>query len=133
MLNRRSERRMMCADMVGVHWEDQSGRGHSLTALLEDISHSGACLQTDIPLPMGVQLELQYRKAKLEGTVSYCFFREIGYWVGVQFNPDKKWSERQFRPKHMLDVKKLLHEAPPPAAARHPGPVGRTGHSSNGK
>jgi len=124
----------MCADMVGVHWKDQSGRGHSFTALLEDISNSGACLQTDNPLPMGVQLELQYREAKLEGTVSYCFFREIGYWVGVQFNPDKKWTERKFRPKHMLNVKKLLREAPPAPATRHRGLVGRrAGHSSNGK
>ncbi|PYT25965.1 MAG: hypothetical protein DMG57_23240 [Acidobacteria bacterium] len=47
-----------------------------------------------------------------------CFFREIGCWVGVQFSPDKKWSQRQFRPKHMLDLKKLLTDPPllPPRA-----------------
>jgi len=132
MRDRRSEPRMMCADMVGVQWKDHSGRDHSFTALLEDISHSGACLQTEMPLPMNTHLELQYRKARLEGTVSYCFFREIGYWVGVQFSPDKKWSQRQFRPKHMLDLKKLLTDPPAPAATRHPAPLGRAGHSSNG-
>ncbi|PYT25966.1 MAG: hypothetical protein DMG57_23245 [Acidobacteria bacterium] len=52
MPDRRSEPRMMCADMVGVQWKDHSGRDHSFSALLEDISHSGACLQTEMPLPM---------------------------------------------------------------------------------
>jgi len=40
------------------------------------------------------------------------FIREIGYWVGVQFAPTAKWSRREYRPKHLLDLKKLLTKAP---------------------
>ena len=111
----------MCADMVGVQWKDYSG-DHAFTALLEDISHSGACLQTDVPLPLRTRLQLHYQEARLEGTVCYCFFREIGYWVGVTFSSDTKWSRRQFRPKHMLNVNKLLSGQQAPGAPQDSEP-----------
>jgi PilZ domain-containing protein len=108
MLDRRSEARMMCADMVGVQWTDDSGREHNSTVILEDISASGACLQLDSPIALGTPIEIEYRKGRLEGSVCYCFFREIGYWVGVVFAGKTRWSSRDFRPRHLLDLKKLL-------------------------
>src|SRR5579864_4906436 len=113
MVDRRSEPRMMCADVVDVQWKDSSGKAHTCTGLLEDISTHGACLQLDSPLPLGTTVEIEYRGGHLEGSVCYCFFREIGYWLGVRFAPEVKWSKRQFRPKHLLDPKKLLASAPP--------------------
>jgi hypothetical protein len=108
MPERRSEPRMMCADMVEVQWKDDAGRLRTCTALLEDISTSGACLQLDGPVSRGTTVEIEYRGGRLEGSVCYCFFRDIGYWVGVQFTPKTKWSRQQFRPRHLLDVRKLL-------------------------
>ena len=113
MLDRRSETRLMCADMVGVQWQDESGKKCNCTGLLEDISASGACLQMDDPIALGTSLAIKYRKGHLEGSVCYCFFREIGYWVGVEFDPQAKWSRREYRPRHMLDLKKLLMRKPP--------------------
>jgi len=98
----------MCADMVAVRWKDESGAEQQATALLDDISISGACLNLDSPLPLGSSVVIEYRKGRLEGSVCYCFFREIGYYVGVHFKPATKWSPQQYRPKHLLDVKKLL-------------------------
>ncbi len=98
----------MCADMVAVRWKDESGVAREASALLDDISTSGACLNVDSPLPIGTGVVIQYRKGRLEGSVCYCFFREIGYYVGVRFKPATKWSPQQYRPKHLLDLKKLL-------------------------
>jgi len=98
----------MCADMVAVQWKDESGVDQRATALLDDISASGACLNLDSPLPLGASVVISYRKGRLEGSVCYCFFREIGYYVGVNFKPATQWSPQQYRPKHLLDVRKLL-------------------------
>lgn len=98
----------MCADMVAVQWKDESGVERQATALLDDISISGACLNLDSPLPLGATVVIEYRKGRFEGSVCYCFFREIGYYIGVHFKPATKWSPQQYRPRHLLDVKKLL-------------------------
>ena len=108
MLDRRSETRLLCADMVDVQWEEDSGENRTCTGLLEDISPSGACLQLDRPLALDKNLVIEYREGRLEGSVCYCFFRDIGYWVGVQFTSRNKWSEEDFRPEHLLDPRKLL-------------------------
>jgi len=111
----------MCAEMVAIQWKDQAGLERKCTGLLEDISVCGACLQLDDPIELGTPLEIAYHKGRLEGSVTYCFFREIGYWVGVQFAPTAKWSLREYRPKHLLDLKKMLTSAPR-ANARKPPP-----------
>jgi len=102
----------MCAEMVNIQWKDKTGKQRKYTGLLENISVYGTCLQLDAPLELKTPLEIAYRKGHLEGSVTYCFFREIGYWVGVQFAPTAKWSRREYRPKHLLDLKKLLTKAP---------------------
>jgi PilZ domain len=114
MPDRRSEARLMCADMVEVKWKEDSGKICKCTGLLEDISPSGACLQLDSPLALDKKLVIEYRKVRLEGSVCYCFFRDIGYWVGVQFTARNKWSQKDFRPRHLFDPRKLLARAAPP-------------------
>jgi hypothetical protein len=99
---------MLCADLIDVHWTDKSGRTRSALANLEDISLSGACLQLDIPLPLETGLHMTHPKAALEGRVRYCVFRESGYFIGVQFEPTCKWSRLHFRPKHLLDPRRLV-------------------------
>ena len=101
--------------MVGVEWTDDLGQTHKCIGLLEDISPQGACLHLDDSLQLGTVLDLGYHKGYLKGSVSYCCFSEIGYWVGVRFEADMKWSAEQFRPRHLLDLKKLLSGRPRPA------------------
>jgi hypothetical protein len=111
MLERRWERRLLCADVVEVRWRDEAGRSHNATALLEDISRSGACLQTDVPIPVEALVHVRHGRKTLEGKVSYCAYREIGYFSGIQFAPKQHWSQRVFRPKHLVDPSKLEAEA----------------------
>ena len=103
----RREIRMMCADMIEVNWrEDQRARRG--TALLEDISPSGACLQMETAVPLGTRIHWDSPQQEFAGCVRYCVYREIGYFVGVEFEPGTKWSRKVYRPQHLLDPKRLL-------------------------
>lgn len=111
MMERRSEVRMLCADMVELCWSDHAGKDRQTMALLEDISASGACLQLEAALPLGVKVHWRSPRQEFMGTVRYCVYREIGYFVGVEFQPSSKWSKNAFRPKHLLDLKHLMEKA----------------------
>lgn len=99
---------MLCADMVEVHWRDQAGRKWQGTGLLEDISTSGACLQVDSAIPLGAEIHWDSNKKRFEGQVRYCVYREIGYFVGVEFHFGSRWSKKEYRPQHLLDPRQLL-------------------------
>lgn len=108
MADRRVQPRMMCADLVDLGWRDQTGKTKRLVANLEDISLTGACLQVDAPLPVHTSVVISYPKGELQGRVRYCVYREIGYFLGIEFEPGTKWSQRLFRPQHMLDPRRLV-------------------------
>ena len=98
---------MLCADVVEVWWDDPAGHGR-MVGLLEDISPSGACLQLDIPAPLGTEIHWKSGRREFAGTVRYCVYREIGYFVGVEFTGGAKWSKQIFRPRHLLDLQRFL-------------------------
>jgi hypothetical protein len=107
---------MLCADLIDVHWQDPSGHIRTALANLEDISLSGACLQLDHPVPRETLLRIAHPKSELQGRVRYCVYRDTGYFVGVQFEPGSRWSRRRFRPKHLLDPRRLVALTPRRAA-----------------
>jgi hypothetical protein len=107
MQDRRAEPRLLCADLVDVEWKDKTGRLRRTVANLEDISLSGACLQLDIAIPLQTIVRIHYAGGELAGTVRYCVYREIGYFLGVQFEPGSKWSRRHFKPLHLFDPRRL--------------------------
>jgi hypothetical protein len=107
MQDRRSETRLLCADLVEIEWRDKSGRLRRTMANLEDISASGACLQMDSALPIHTAIKISYPTGDLLGLVRYCVYREIGYFVGVRFEEGVKWTQRSFKPQHLFDPRKL--------------------------
>jgi hypothetical protein len=111
MMDRRIEPRLLCADLVDVQWKDQTGRVRRSVANLEDISLSGACLQVDRPVPLGTPYRITYPKGVLVGKVKYCVFREIGYFLGIEFEAGSRWSRNDFRPQHLLDPRHLVNRA----------------------
>lgn len=102
---------MLCADLVDITWKDRTGRTRRTVANLEDISLSGACVQMDIPIPLQTTLKIAYPKGELRGRVCYCIYREIGYFLGVEFDPGVRWSQKSFRPQHLLDPRRLVNRA----------------------
>jgi hypothetical protein len=111
MQNRRAEPRMLCADLVDVQWKDKTGRLRRGVANLEDISVSGACIQVDTPVALDTKVRITHIKGELQGRVCYCVYREIGYFLGIEFDPDYRWSIRQFRPQHLIDPRRLVNRA----------------------
>lgn len=102
---------MLCAELVEVQWREQFGPARTATAILEDISPFGGCLQFEVPVPLGVEVRVAHGDAELRGLVRYCTFREIGYFVGIEFREDSQWSRRNFEPQHLLDLRRLVESA----------------------
>ena len=103
----------MCADLVEVNWRDNAGGREKTIANLEDISESGVCLQMDAEIPLNTILTVSGPKGDYVGQVRYCVFRDIGFFVGVQFEPGSKWSKRQFKPRHLFDPQRLVPAGQP--------------------
>lgn len=113
MKERRTETRLLCADLVEVEWKDKAGRKRRAVANLEDISKSGACLQLDVAIPLQTPVRIRYERGDLDGAVRYCVYREIGYFLGIEFQEGHKWNERAFRPLHLFDPRRLMQQGEP--------------------
>jgi hypothetical protein len=98
---------MLCADLVKIEWLDKCGVAHSAVANLEDISSSGACLQMEEDVPLQSVVKITHEKGAFEGKVRYCLFKDIGYFLGVEFEPGQRWSAKNFKPMHLLDPRRL--------------------------
>jgi hypothetical protein len=107
MQERRENPRMLCADLVKIEWRDRAGVARSVVANLEDISASGACLQIEEDIPPQSTVRIHYENGEFSGKVRYCIFRDIGYFLGIEFEPGQRWDARKFKPLHMLDPRRL--------------------------
>ena len=99
---------MLCADMLETTWKDSSGATGKATALLEDISPSGACLQLETAVPLASEIHWSSSKQQFKGRVRYCVYREIGYFVGVEFDSAVRWSSKRYKPRHLLNLSALM-------------------------
>ena len=111
MKERRSDPRLLCAELVEVVWSDQSGRQRRRIANLEDISLTGICLQMEGRVPEGTLVTMHYGDGKLVGTVRYCVFRDAAYFLGIRFEEGCRWSTQHFIPQHLLDPRELMERA----------------------
>jgi hypothetical protein len=111
MNERRVDTRLLCAELVELNWKDKSARQHRRVVNLEDISLSGACLQSEMPILRGTEVTLLYGDGELVGSVCYCFYRDLGYFIGIEFGPGCRWSSKHFRPRHLLNPKRLVEQA----------------------
>ena len=108
MSERRSDPRMLCAELVQVTYRELSGQHRRRVANLEDISLNGLCLQSEVRISDGTRVIVRYGDGELVGVVKYCVFREIGYFLGIEFEPGCRWSTQHFRPEHLLDPRELV-------------------------
>jgi hypothetical protein len=53
---------------------------------------------------------MRYGDGQLLGTIRYCVFREIGYFLGVQLEESCPWSSGHFRPEHLVDPRELIEK-----------------------
>jgi len=72
--------------MVEVRWEDEENQPQKALALLEDISPSGACVQLETPFPWAPKFTGIAPNRASPAMCAYCDYREIGFFVGVEFS-----------------------------------------------
>jgi hypothetical protein len=131
MSERRLENRFLCAELVTVDWvaaeaESESGSGGSdspggasgndapriVEAVLEDISALGACVQVEDRIPLGAAISISAHqtggdsgdRARFSGYVSYCEYRDFGYFVGIRLSDETPWSTGAFEPEHLTNL-----------------------------
>lgn len=105
--------RMLCSDLVTLEWQSDAGNWRRTIANLEEISPSSASLQTDARIPRLARVRIHFTErpvteaqppCELRGKmVSRTYFKGIGHFVEVRFDRDCKWSEKVYRPKHLLN------------------------------
>jgi hypothetical protein len=99
--DRRAEPRWLCSELIRVRLD--GGDGEEMGANLEDVSPSGACVQTEAPLAEGARVLLVCRQIQFRGQVRYSVYNRIGWFAGVRFEGGGKWSRQVFTPEHLLD------------------------------
>jgi len=109
--DKRTETRMLCSELVGIKWTNGAKSARECLGVLEDISTCGACLRLEQPIPVQTPVRVIYGGGHLQGVVRYCVFRAVGYFVGVQFSADARWSDARYRPEHTTDVRDLLNRS----------------------
>ena len=110
MEDRRFEDRFLCADLVRLTVLDVGC--HELEAVLEDISPAGGCVQVDEEVPLGAAVRLTIGDSHVfTGQVCYCNYRECGYYVGVNFDQESAWSEKEVVPQHLTNLGVLVRKA----------------------
>jgi hypothetical protein len=111
MKQRRFESRFLCADLVRVEWVTGAREPRRVEGVLEDISAAGGCIQVEEPIPPGALIAISAGEAWLSGCVTYCVYQEDGYFVGIHFAEDAKWSPVTFEPQHLTNLSALSHRA----------------------
>jgi len=118
-MKRRFEGRSLCADLVRVEWlagEVEGVTPRTAEAVLEDISPLGACVQVDEFIPPGAAISIStivgladiVETVRFTGRVAYCAYRDYGYFVGIQFSDETKWSSGVFEPQHLINLEDLV-------------------------
>lgn len=101
---RRLEGRFLCADVAKMTW---SNGNRSVDALLEDISPFGASVQVEEEIQTGTRIGLAIGGARFTGRVTYCIYRDYGFFAGIRFSDDTMWSSAQVVPQHLTDLRAL--------------------------
>ncbi len=117
---RRTDARLLCADLIELIWCDDSGRERRRIGNLEDISLCGMCIQVEVPIHVGTGVRMTSLDRKLAGIVRYAVYRDGAYFLGIEFEEHSRWSIRDFVPQHLLDPREIVDRVL--AQRESPGP-----------
>jgi hypothetical protein len=107
--SKRSEKRLLCSDLVRIRWVDGQGVRREEIVVLEGYSLSGASVLTGIPIGEGTPVTLCGREEEYPATVRHCGQTQNGYLVGLSFGD----QPRNYVPEHLLDVLRLSFSKEP--------------------
>jgi hypothetical protein len=110
--DRRTQARLLCAELVEVRWRNHTGRERRCIANLEDISATGLSLHVESPIPPGMSITMTHGDTSLTGVVRHSTYAGDGYSIGIQLDDQYEWSTRLFRPSHLLDPRTIEGRLP---------------------
>lgn len=99
--DRRHMPRNLCSELVEVVFEDQQGNSVSTVALVEDLSDSGICVSSSLPVSPGRIVRLRAEGFNGRGVVRYCELGEYSYLWGLELAPG--WRG-EWHPSHELPL-----------------------------
>ena len=102
---RRTERRLLCSNLVEVSWSGMNGHRRTEIGVLENLSREGIglCLYPGTPLERGIELSIGANQMEFTGCVMQCNARENGYFVRLRLAVPREWADG-FVPEHLFDV-----------------------------
>jgi hypothetical protein len=107
--SKRSEKRLLCSDLVRIRWVDGQGARREEIVVLEGYSASGASMLMGLPIGEGTPVTLCGREEEYRATVRHCGPAPNGYLVGLSFGD----QPRNYVPEHLLDVLLLSYPTEP--------------------
>ena len=101
---RRSESRSLCSNLAEISFQDQTGRLVRQAALVEDVTATGVCISSSLPVAEGGSVTLHADGYCAEGKVRYCRLGDYSFLIGLEFEADQGPGRRGWRPEHLLDA-----------------------------
>jgi hypothetical protein len=104
-----ARRSMLCSEIVNLYVQAGAGRNRILKANLEEIWPAGAIFWTDVRIRQCTSLRFLGGGSEFCGQVTgQKLLRGLGYLVEMQFYPGCRWTEQEYRPKHLFNPLVLL-------------------------
>jgi hypothetical protein len=95
------------AELVRVDWlVDGNDNLRTARAVLEDISALGACVQMEERISPGTAISISAVSedaAPVSGHVTYCIYRDYGYFAGISFSKETARSRPVFEPQRLTN------------------------------
>jgi hypothetical protein len=104
-VERRTERRLLCSNLVKISWAGTRGHRCTEIGVLENVSKRGFGLYVYLTMSLkrGTELSVVANRVEFNACVMQCSCRENGYLVGLALDEPCEWVEG-FGPEHLLDV-----------------------------
>jgi hypothetical protein len=103
--DRRSNRRLLCSDLITLHWKTERGASRQEIAVLEDYSAHGAGLYISVKIESGMDITVRTAWESFGARVRRCIWRDDGYLLGIEFNEPR--PDEAFEPDHLVDPAEL--------------------------
>ena len=104
--DRRVAPRLLCSDLITVHWGNGRGIGRQEAAVIEDYSPTGASISIEVRIEPGTPVVLRAEQESFGAVVKRCERRDKGYLLGIEFD-HPRLNEDSFVPDHLFDPNEL--------------------------
>jgi hypothetical protein len=93
----------LCSELVSIATRNTGRDSQAIAGNLEAIGERSVLVLTQVPLRRGTEIRIDANPHVLKGIVKQCSFEApLGCYVEVSLEPESRWSERWFRPKHLV-------------------------------